>query len=72
MIHVYFLQDYEKLSSFVANNYDTKLEKVDLSVKGWNWGVAKFEGRAGAGELSIFKVFTVTFNSIYLELRKNI
>lgn len=36
--------DYDKLASFVANNYDTKLEKVDLSVKGWNWGVTKFEG----------------------------
>ena len=56
MIHVYFLQDYEKLSSFVANNYDTKLEKVDLSVKGWNWGVAKFEGRSGTGELPSLKV----------------
>ena len=28
----------------MANNYNTKLEKVDLSVKGWNWGVTKFEG----------------------------
>lgn len=36
--------DYEKLSSFVANNYNTKLERVDLSVKGWNWGITKFEG----------------------------
>ena len=38
-------QDYDKLASFVSTNYGTKLEKVDLSVKGWNWGVAKFEGK---------------------------
>lgn len=36
--------DYDKLASFVSTNYGTKLEKVDLSVKGWNWGVARFEG----------------------------
>ena len=45
-ITLYF-QDYDKLASFVANNYNTKLEKVDLSVKGWNWGITKFEGMAG-------------------------
>ncbi|XP_053375271.1 FACT complex subunit SSRP1-like isoform X1 [Mercenaria mercenaria] len=36
--------DQEKLGSFISRNYNTKLETVDLSVKGWNWGQAKFEG----------------------------
>ncbi|XP_052244926.1 FACT complex subunit SSRP1-like isoform X2 [Dreissena polymorpha] len=36
--------DQEKLGSFLSKNYDLKLETVDLSVKGWNWGQAKFEG----------------------------
>ena len=38
------IQDQEKLASFISRNYNTKLEPVDLSVKGWNWGQAKFEG----------------------------
>lgn len=40
-----FLQDQEKLATFVSRNYNIKLETVDLSVKGWNWGQAKFEGK---------------------------
>jgi hypothetical protein len=39
-----FCQDQEKLGSFVSRNYNTKLQTVDLSVKGWNWGTPKFEG----------------------------
>ena len=38
------LQEYEKLSSFISKNYGTSLDKVDLAVKGWNWGTAKFKG----------------------------
>lgn len=36
--------DQDKLATFVSRNYSIKLETVDLSVKGWNWGQAKFEG----------------------------
>ena len=32
------------MSEFVKEHYGTKLEKKDLSVKGWNWGIAKFVG----------------------------
>lgn len=38
--------DHDKLASFVSKNYDMKLEKVDLGVKGWNWGLANFEGHS--------------------------
>ena len=47
MWYLYFLpllQDYDKLSSFLKKNYDKQLEKVDLSLKGWNWGIANFVG----------------------------
>ena len=39
------LQDYEKLSSFVQKHYNTTLTKKDLSVRGWNWGLANFVGK---------------------------
>ncbi|XP_064613506.1 FACT complex subunit SSRP1-like isoform X2 [Liolophura sinensis] len=38
--------EYEKLSQFVSKYYNTTLEKKDLSVKGWNWGVADFKGNS--------------------------
>ncbi|KAK3580815.1 hypothetical protein CHS0354_025160 [Potamilus streckersoni] len=38
--------EYDKLATFVSKNYNTSLEKVDLSTKGWNWGLAKFEGNS--------------------------
>lgn len=46
MFDDYFIvvQEYEKLSQFVSKYYNTTLEKKDLSVKGWNWGVADFKG----------------------------
>ena len=40
---VYF-QEYDKLSNFIKKNYDTELQKVEPSVKGWNWGQAEFDG----------------------------
>ena len=41
---LFVLQDYDKLSNFVAKYYKTSLEKIDLSIKGWNWGAAQFKG----------------------------
>ncbi|XP_074643188.1 FACT complex subunit SSRP1-like [Tubulanus polymorphus] len=36
--------EFEKLSTFIRANYGATLEKKDVSVKGWNWGVADFIG----------------------------
>ncbi|XP_012942968.2 FACT complex subunit SSRP1 [Aplysia californica] len=39
-------QEFEKLSKFISNSYALSLEKVDKSLKGWNWGSADFEGNS--------------------------
>ncbi|XP_038148507.1 FACT complex subunit SSRP1a isoform X1 [Cyprinodon tularosa] len=36
--------DFEKISEFFKVNYKVELSEKDLSVKGWNWGTAKFSG----------------------------
>jgi structure-specific recognition protein 1 len=36
--------DFEKLSSFIQKYYHSTLLKKDMSVKGWNWGLADFIG----------------------------
>ena len=29
---------------FVKKNFSTELDEIEVSVKGWNWGTAKFSG----------------------------
>lgn len=38
-------QDFEKISEFFKANYKVELTERDMSVKGWNWGTAKFSGK---------------------------
>lgn len=41
-----FEQDYEKLAAFMTKYYKMELEKVDMSVRGWNWGNVNFVGKS--------------------------
>ena len=41
--HLVF-QDYPELKEFLKNRFHKDLREVDLSVKGWNWGEARFRG----------------------------
>ncbi|CAL1528533.1 unnamed protein product [Lymnaea stagnalis] len=38
--------EFEKLAKFISSYYSVGLEKVDMSLKGWNWGTADFEGNS--------------------------
>ena len=44
MIVISFFQDYPELKEFLKNKFHKDLREVDLSVKGWNWGEARFRG----------------------------
>ena len=37
--------DFGLLSDFISKNFNISLDEVELSVKGWNWGTAKFQGK---------------------------
>ena len=41
---LFIFQDYPELKEFLKNKFHKDLREVDLSVKGWNWGEARFRG----------------------------
>ncbi|XP_067686639.1 FACT complex subunit SSRP1-like [Haliotis asinina] len=56
--------DFEKLSGFVSNFYGTSLEKVDVSLKGWNYGIAHFQGNALTFEVDKSMSFEVPLTNV--------
>ncbi|KAL8591541.1 hypothetical protein ACOMHN_055508 [Nucella lapillus] len=56
--------DYDKLSQFVQDFYQMSLEKVDMSIKGWNWGLAKFQGNSLNFELDRSLVFDIPLTNV--------
>ncbi|XP_071094322.1 FACT complex subunit SSRP1-like [Haliotis cracherodii] len=56
--------DFEKLSGFVSNFYETSLEKVDVSLKGWNYGIAHFQGNALTFEVDKSLSFEVPLTNV--------
>lgn len=56
--------DFDKLSNFVSKYYQTTLEKQDLSVKGWNWGLANFTGNSMNFEVDNKLAFEVPLNNV--------
>jgi hypothetical protein len=45
-IHMFILyvQEQEKIAKFFVSNYKKDMLEKELSLKGWNWGTAKFNG----------------------------
>uniref|UniRef100_T1JNC3 FACT complex subunit SSRP1 n=1 Tax=Strigamia maritima TaxID=126957 RepID=T1JNC3_STRMM len=71
----------EKLSKFFEHNYELQLREKDFSVRGWNWGTAKFHGsvlsfdvgRETAFEIPLMNVShcTTAKNEVTLEFHQN-
>ena len=43
---LFCFQNFDQLSEFISKYFKVDLQEVELSVKGWNWGTAKFEGQS--------------------------
>ncbi|XP_071178857.1 FACT complex subunit SSRP1-like [Mytilus edulis] len=56
--------DFEKLASFISKYYSVSLEKRDVSVKGWNWGLAKFEGNSLEFDIDNKLAFEIPLNNV--------
>ncbi|KAL8589458.1 hypothetical protein ACOMHN_061669 [Nucella lapillus] len=56
--------DFEKLNKFLEDFYEVSLEKVDMSIKGWNWGLARFEGNSLNFETDRNLVFEVPLTNV--------
>ncbi|XP_025092777.1 FACT complex subunit SSRP1-like [Pomacea canaliculata] len=56
--------DYDRLNKFLSDFYELELEKVDMSLKGWNWGLVKFEGNALNFEVDQHVAFEVPLTNV--------
>ena len=56
--------DFEKLSQFCDSAFDKSLEKEEPSIKGWNWGSAKFEGNILRFEVENQPDFEIPLSSV--------
>lgn len=56
--------EFEKLQSFVKKSYSVSLEKKDLSIKGWNWGLAKFTANSLEFEVSGQNAFDIPLGNV--------
>ncbi|XP_076453034.1 FACT complex subunit SSRP1-like isoform X2 [Babylonia areolata] len=56
--------DFERISKFLQDFYEMPLEKVDMSIKGWNWGLARFEGNSLNFELDKSLVFDIPLTNV--------
>lgn len=56
--------DYGELSAFVKKHFEMDLEEIELSVKGWNWGTAKFKGSSLSFEVDERPAFVVPLKEV--------
>ncbi|XP_032236023.2 FACT complex subunit SSRP1 isoform X2 [Nematostella vectensis] len=56
--------DFANLSEFLKSFFGVKLEEMELSVKGWNWGTATFNGSALAFEVDKKPAFEIPLKDV--------
>lgn len=56
--------DYDRLNKFLEDYYELSLQKVDMAIKGWNWGLAKFEGNSLSFEVDSCLTFEVPLTNV--------
>ncbi|XP_019616304.1 PREDICTED: FACT complex subunit SSRP1-like [Branchiostoma belcheri] len=56
--------DFDKLSDFINKNYKMRLEEKELSVKGWNWGTAKFKGPLLSFDIDNMSAFEIPLGNV--------
>ncbi|CAL9706935.1 unnamed protein product [Knipowitschia caucasica] len=56
--------DFEKISEFFKANYKVELVEKDMSVKGWNWGTAKFSGPLLSFDINDNPAFEIPLSNV--------
>ncbi|XP_067931729.1 FACT complex subunit SSRP1-like isoform X2 [Watersipora subatra] len=56
--------DFDKLSGFMTKCYKTDLEKVEMSVRGWNWGNVNFVGNTLEFEVHNKEAFEIPLGNV--------
>lgn len=57
-------QEQSKLEKFFKNTYSKTMTEKEFSVKGWNYGAAKFEGAVLSFDVSSTPSFEVPLNNV--------
>ncbi|XP_046399904.1 FACT complex subunit Ssrp1 [Ischnura elegans] len=56
--------DQDKISKFLSANYKKEMTEKELSLKGWNWGTAKFNGSVLSFDVSHLTAFEIPLNHV--------
>ncbi|CAG9860341.1 unnamed protein product [Phyllotreta striolata] len=56
--------DKEKIAKFFTNSYKIDMLERELSMKGWNWGTAKFNGSVLSFEVDSNSAFEIPLNHV--------
>ncbi|XP_059482130.1 FACT complex subunit Ssrp1 isoform X2 [Neocloeon triangulifer] len=57
-------QDQDKLAKFFKKNYEKDMLEKELSLKGWNWGTAKFLGSQLSFDVGSLTAFEIPLNNV--------
>ena len=60
----YISQDQDKLAKFFSHNYKKDMLEKELSVKGWNWGRADFNGATLSFEVANNAAFEIPLHNV--------
>lgn len=56
--------DREKIAKFFNSNYKLDMLEKELSLKGWNWGTAKFNGSVLSFDVGSNSAFEIPLNHV--------
>lgn len=56
--------DKEKVAKFFSSNYKKDMLEKELSLKGWNWGTAKFNGSVLSFDVGSNTAFEIPLNHV--------
>lgn len=58
------MQEVEKVAKFFKSKYSHDLSEKELSVKGWNWGTAKFAGSILSFDVNNLTAFEIPLSNV--------
>jgi len=61
---LFIVQDQDKLAKFFLNTYKKDMLEKELSVKGWNWGRADFNGSSMAFSVGSHTAFEIPLGNV--------
>ena len=58
------MQEVEKIGKYFKSKYSQDLPEKELSVKGWNWGTARFTGSVLSFDINTLPAFEIPLTDV--------